>query len=155
MKSRRAFLVPALLVVSVFMVLCIGLLTRQPMRNLAAVQSLYQVQARQIALAGIEQARQRLASDFNTTVSNTSFSDSVTSVGGSTALGSYLVTLDGTWSITPFYVVNVESEGFYGDPVRPLSRYVLRATLDVREEGSPGVPNPGYLRLLRWQESVP
>ena len=155
MRERRAFLIPALLVVSVFLVLCIGLLTRQPMRNLGAVQTLYQVQARQIALAGIEQARQRLVGDIDQSVVNTTFSSSLQRVGSTESLGGFIVTLDATWAGPPYHVLRVESEGFYGNLVRPHSRYVLRATLDVRNELGPGVPNPSYLHLMRWQESVP
>lgn len=147
---------PALLVVALFMVLCVGMLSRQPMRNLGAMQTHYQVQARQVALAGMEEIRLRLAGDLHqSTATNTTFSRELSEAGSTKALGSYVVTLDATWSKAPFYVLRIESEGFYGPATRPTARYVLRATLDVREETAPGVPNPDYLKLLRWQESVP
>lgn len=153
-SMKRAFIVPALLVVSIFMVLCIGLLSRQPMRNLGAMQAQYQVQARQIALAGIEEARLRLCGDSLQTMTNTTFSRELSEAGGG-MVGSYLVNWDSSWSEAPYYVLRVESEGFYGSAVKPQARYVLRATLDVRKELAPDKPNPDYLSLLRWQESVP
>ena len=146
---RKAFIVPALLVVATFLVLCVGLLSRQPMRNLGAMQSLYQIQARQMSLAGIEEARLRLAGDIDQGVTNTTFSSTVETVGA------YVVSFDASWAGKPWYVLRVESEGFHGDPSKPVARYVLRATLDIRQELSPGRPNPDYLSLLRWQESVP
>ncbi|MFN8610958.1 MAG: hypothetical protein U0931_25680 [Vulcanimicrobiota bacterium] len=152
---KRAFIVPALLVISIFLVLCVGLLTRQPMRNLGSMQSQYQVQARQMALAGIEESRLRLAGDTLQTLTNTTFSSPVSQAGGGPPIGSYLVTFDSTWSDKPYYVMRVESEGFYGPATRPQARYVLRATVDVRQQLESGEVNPDYLKLLRWQESVP
>ncbi|MBS2038305.1 hypothetical protein JST97_25200 [bacterium] len=151
---RRAFIVPALLVVAIFMVLCVGLLSRQPMRNLGAMQSQYQVQARQVALAGIEEARLRLAGDSAQTLTNTTFSRDLSEAGGA-PVGSYLVNIDSSWCEEPFCVLRVESEGFYGAAIKPQARYVLRVTLDVRPELAPNKLNPDYLQLLRWQESVP
>lgn len=152
---RRAFIIPALLVISVFMVLVIGLLTKQPLRNLGAMQTLYQIQARQVAVAGIEEARLRLAGDINQSISNTTLSFEVCEAGTTTPLGSYLVVLDASWAVAPFRVLRVESEGFFGPSVKPLARYVIRATLDARPLLSPGNRNPKYLHVLRWQESVP
>lgn len=152
---RRAFVVPALLVIATFMVLCVGLISRQPMRNLGAMQSLYQIQARQISLAGIEEARLRLAGDINQGATNTTFSRTVETAPGAAPLGTYVVSFDASWAVKPYYVLRVESEGFNGSPTKPLARYVLRATVDIRAELGPGKPNPKYLSLLRWQESVP
>jgi hypothetical protein len=153
---RRGFLVPAMLVVSVFMVLCVGMLSRQPMRNLGAMQTHYQVQARQMALAGMEEIRVRLAGDrHQSTVANATMAREVPEAGSTEGIGSYVVTLDTTWNKQPYGVLRIESEGFYGPATRPKARYVLRATLDGRQELEEDKPNPAYLTLLRWQESVP
>lgn len=152
---RKAFIVPALLVIATFMVLCIGLLTRQPFRNQGAFQNLYQAQARQLAVSGVEEARLRLAGDVNQALTSTTFSRLVSAASGGAPVGSYLVTLDATWVGPPYFVMRVESEGFLGSAVSPQARYVIQATVDVREEVSPGLPNPDYLQLYRWRESVP
>ena len=153
---KRGFIVPALLVVSIFMVLCVGMLSRQPMRNLGALQTHYQVQARQMALAGMEEIRLRLAGDVHqSTVANTTLSRGLPEAGGSEAVGSYVVTLDTSWVKKPYYVLRIESEGFFGSATRPRARYVLRCTLNGREKLDDDEPNPDYLTLLRWQESVP
>lgn len=146
---RRAFIVPAILIIATFMVLAIGLLTRQPLRNQAAFQNHYQQQARQMALAGLEEERLRLAGDVEHTYGNTTLSRALDNTSGQ-PVGSYTVTLDASWSVPPFHVLRVESEGFFGSATRPLARYVIRATVDVRP-----APNPDFLSVLRWQESVP
>lgn len=146
---KRAFIVPAILIVATFMVLAIGLLTRQPLRNQAAFQNHYQQQARQMALAGLEEERLRLAGDVEHTYGNTTLSRALDDTFGN-PVGSYIVTLDASWSTSPFHVLRVESEGFFGPATRPLARYVIRATVDIRP-----APNPDFLAVVRWQESVP
>lgn len=132
---RRGFVVPALLVVAIFMVLCVGMLSRQPMRNLGAMQTHYQVQAR--ARWPWPEWRKP---DCAWAATCTTFARELPAAASTEIIGSYVVTMDASWAEAPFHVLRIESEGFSGSATRPTARYVLRATLDVREKRRLGCP---------------
>lgn len=148
--KRRAFIIPALLLVAVFFVLCLGILSKQPIRNSGALQTLARQQARQIALSGIDQARLFLASEPSLSPLNSDLTG-VVETPQSEFIGSYVVTLDYSWAGSPYRVVQVESEGILGTMASPQARYRLGVTLNIRNPLS----NPDYLMPLRWRESLP
>lgn len=154
--KRRAFIVPALLMTSLFLIMVLGYMSRAPLQRLAAFQTVYQIQARQIALAGMEEARIRIVGDIHLVPSTTTLQRDVKDPNSGAIIGSYLVTLDYSWSHAPWQVVQLESEGFLGPSLAPTARYVLRASIDLdpNNRSGPGA-NPNFYNLVRWRESVP
>jgi len=147
---RLGFIVPALLLVAVFFVLCLGILSKQPIRNSGALQALARQQARQVALAGIDEARLWLATEPSLSPLNTDFTGQVEDPD-SGLVGSYVVTLDYRWAGSPYGIVQVESEGILGTMASPQARYRLSVTVDITDP----LGNPDYLKPLRWRESLP
>lgn len=148
--KKQAFMVPALLLVAAFFVLCLGILSKQPIRNSGALQALARQQARQVALAGIDEARLWLATEPSLSPLNADFTGQVVEAQLG-LVGSYVVTLDYRWAGPPYGVVQVESEGILGTMASPQARYRLGVTVDIRDPAS----NPDYLKPLRWRESLP
>ena len=151
----RGFLVAALLIIMVFFIVAIGILTKQPNRRLAAFQTHYQVQAREIALAGIDDARLRMLGNIQHTTNNVTY-DRVLSSPDGVEVGVSHVRLDYSWRDPPYQVLLIESEGVLGDPVDPRAIYRVQATIDLKPEArTGGGDNPRLFQVIRWREAVP
>ncbi len=63
---KRGFLIQSLLLIALLLVFCLGLLGRQPFAYSGAKQTSKMLQARQLAVAGMEDVRVKLERDYQT-----------------------------------------------------------------------------------------
>jgi type II secretory pathway component PulK len=93
---KRGFLIQSLLLIALLLVFCLGLLGRQPFAYSGAKQTSKMLQARQLAVAGMEDVRVKLERDYQTRqlgeVKTVSYVEDV--VSGSELVGSYHVTIN-------------------------------------------------------------
>lgn len=137
MRKRGILLITALLVAVILLLVGMGLVGSQSSRYEAAKQFSYTAQARQLALAGLEDARVKLEMDLNFPPEpgpgQEAFSYSEQLYPGPPNVGTYSVVVDMTYSLDPnsAYIV-VTSVGTLGPPIKPISQYRFRAEIDNR-----------------------
>ncbi len=155
--KRQGFLIASLLLLMVFFVLAVGILTRQPLRRQAALQALYRLQARELALAGIEDARQRLMGDIHFVPNPLHHYSRTLQSPGAGQLGTVDVTLDYSWSGHPYRVLVISSEATLGPtPPHHLAIYRIQATVDLSADSRTGSgPNAQLFEVIRWREPDP
>ena len=152
---RRGYVVISLLLLSLLLVICLGLLLRQPMGYAQATARQDGLQARWLAEAGVDHVRVQFMNDGvawrNHETAPVSYLEQVE------AVGHFRVTLDRRWEGPPYSLLRIESEGMVGSPSQPRARYVVEAVLDllpVQRNGS-GNPNPDYFQWIEWNERLP
>ncbi len=156
---KRGFLIQALLLIALLLVFCLGLLGRQPLAYSGAKQTSKMLQARQLALAGVEDIRVKLERDYQTRqlgqVRSVNYVEDV--FNGSETIGSYHVTVNQELQDTPFELLQIECEGLLGkDRQHPESRVVISTLFDLRKENRQGPGNnPNYFRFIEWNEKMP
>ncbi len=118
-------------------------------------------QARQLAMAGIEDARVKLEKDpFFPQVGgfgqpDFTYSEELKDPSDSSLVGIYKVTIDVRLKEEPFRVVRILSAGYAGpDRANPLATYTIYAELDVAtfDREKPGSENPKLFRFIDWRE---
>lgn len=156
---RRGFLIQSLLLIALLLVFCLGLLGRQPFAYSGAKQTSKMLQARQLALAGMEDVRVKLERDYQTRqlgeVKSVSYVEDI--VSGSELIGSYHVTINQELQEPPFELLQIECEGLLGkDREHPESRVVISAVFDLCEKNRQGTGNnPNFFRFIEWNERLP
>lgn len=141
MRRPRGFLlITSLLVCVVLLLIGMGLLGSQVSRMEAAKQSGYTAQARQLALAGLEDARLKMELDIEFPPPPGpgqhvfSYSENLaipTAPGNDPVAASYLVTVDMTHATTdPERYITVTAVGTVGPSIKPIAQYRLRGELD-------------------------
>lgn len=142
MRNRGILLITALLISVILLLVGMGLLGSQSSRYEAAKQYSYTAQSRQLALAGLEDARSKLELDLNFPPDpgpgQEAFSYSETLFPGTATSnqGTYTVVVDMTYSLDPSsaYII-VTSIGTLGPPIKPISQYRFRAEIDNKPSG--------------------
>ena len=134
-RQRGILLITALMVATVLLLVGMGLLGSQSSRYEAARQNSYTSQARQLALAGLEDARVKLEMDINFPPppgpEQTVFSYSETlDTNPASFEGSYSVLVDMTYATDAARYIVVTSVGTVGPPIKPTAQYRLRAEID-------------------------
>lgn len=155
-------LIVVLLVAALVLVLGLGFLSSNSPRYNASVYARSQAQARALAEAGLEDARVKLQKDNAfppvTHASQTRFSyrEELTDSSGD-VIGSYVVTLDWTYLVAPYYIVTVDSQGLVGsNPAQPLGNCVLHARFDLRpiDPATANGRDANFARMLQyWEDS--
>ena len=161
MKKRGILLVTALMVTVVLLLIGMGLLGSQSSRYEAAKQSSYISQARQLALAGLEDARMKLELDINFPPppgpEQTAFSYSETLIT-TPYQGTYSVLVDMTYATDTASYIVINSVGTVGSPTEPTAQYRLRAELDnmttpaVRPANVDGLVKDRFFRFTHIQD---
>ena len=138
--NKRGFLViTALLIIIILMLVGMGYLGSQASRYRAALRAAESSQARQLALAGLEDARIKMELDENfppkAAVNQDlfSYSEKLTINSAPPVNGTYMVVINSTYATDPAAVVYVTSVGTVGTPEAPISQYHLKAELDFRD----------------------
>lgn len=166
MRSRRGILlVTALMVCIVLLLVGMGLLGSQASRYEAARQSTYISQARQLALAGLEDARVKLEMDINfppppgPQQDLFSYSETLVTAPDPNHWGTYTVVVDMTYATDILYppptvatghYIAVTSVGTVGPTVKPIAQYRLRAEIDNQVSGRPAVAGLTTDRFFRY-----
>lgn len=156
-NQRGILLITALMVCLVLLLVGMGLLGSQASRYEAAKQTTYISQARQLALAGLEDARIKLEMDINFPPpqgpGQELFSYSEILVDDPEKAGSYTVVVDMTYATdtnTGHYIA-VTSIGTVGPPIKPIAQYRLRAEIDnLYNKPTPSRPPVGGLNTDRF-----
>lgn len=164
-RQRGILLVTALMVCIVLLLIGMGLLGSQASRYEAARQSTYISQARQLALAGLEDARMKLEMDINfppppgPQQELFSYSELLVNDPDPNRWGTYTVVVDMTYAndipypppttVTGHYIA-VTSVGTVGPTIKPIAQYRLRAEIDNQESGRPPVAGLTTNRFFRY-----
>lgn len=146
-------LIVCLLLASLLLIMGIAFLSQRASQYQGAVSAASSAQARSLAEAGMEDARAKLRNDLraippagHTFV----YQELVYDVDGVTSLGTYSVTIDSTWNLPPYSLVEVTS---ISHTFQKVSSHGIRAELDTAPlRGSPPSPNPNYFKLINWQD---
>lgn len=163
MKSRGILMISALMICAVLLLVGMGLLGSQAARYEAAKQSTYISQARQLALAGLEDARLKLEMDVNFPPppgpEQHSFSYSeVLETDPSSYQGTYSVLVDMTYANDdPGRYITVTAIGTVGPPIQPIAQYRMRAEIDnqltpARPGNSDGIAKDRFFRYTHIQD---
>lgn len=168
MNRRRGFLViTGLLVCIILLLMGMGLLSSQASRYSSSLRSAESSQARQLALAGLEDARIKLELDQQFPPPPApgqpvfSYSEQVQIPATPAPVnGTYTVTIDQTYKPAPDEVLLITSIGAVGPIEQPIAQYRLTAELDLKEGGRPtngqGIPQNRHFRYTHIQdEEIP
>lgn len=162
-KQRGILLITALMVCIVLLLIGMGLLGSQASRYEAAKQSTYISQARQLALAGLEDARVKLEMDLNFPPPPGpgqdlfSYSETLVDDPEPSKDGTYTVIVDMTYAtdltnpsmVTGRYI-SVTAIGTVGPTIKPVAQYRLRGEIDNQESGRPPVSGITTNRFFRY-----
>ena len=137
---REGFLVvTALMILIILVLLGMGFLGSQANRYRSVVYSAQAAQARQLAVAGLEDARLKFQNDLDfppppagPEQTTFSFCESVTmGPAGQQIQGNYQVIINTAYASDPYLVYEVQSVGSIGDPNQPLAQYVLTGEINI------------------------
>jgi hypothetical protein len=116
-------------------------------------------QARQLALAGLEDARAKLDHDTHFPPVGDQgqlrfcYAEVVYDLDEITALGHYEVCVDQTYRPDPYQIIRLESTGWAGQPSR--ASYRVQAELDAaRQVRGSSTDNPDYWKFIRLTDQV-
>lgn len=165
MKNRAFLLITSLMVTVILLLVGMGLLGSQASRYEAIKQSSYISQARQLALAGLEDARIKLEMDVNFPPPQGpqqfqfSYSEVLDLPYPVPVQGSYSIVVDTTYNTDPIGYITVTSVGTVGPPISPNAQYRLRGEIDTasaRGAAPHGIVSDRYFRYTHVQdEEVP
>lgn len=157
MKRRASTLLAALVLLTLILVLGLGFLSRRSAEYQVANLQITRAQARELALAGLEDARAKLDRDYffppQLEIKQNAFqyAELVYDLDDVTVLGSYEVIVDQTYNEDPYRVITVQATGMAGYP--PRSRYRVEAELDASATVRGGTAdNPDFWKLIRLVE---
>lgn len=149
MRRRGFLLITALMLTIILLLVGMGLLGSQASRYEAARQASFSSQARQLALAGLEDARVKMELDINFPPPQGpgqflfSYSEFLDLPYPTPVTGSYSVTVDSTYAQDPaaglYYTIT--SVGSLGPPIAPTAQYRLTAELSNNPNPIPAVPH--------------
>ena len=155
-------LLMVLMIASLVMVLGVGFLSSNSPRYNASVYARASAQARALAEAGQEDARVKLQKDASfppissASQSTYSYRQTLTDDSGN-LIGSYVVTVDWTYLVAPYFIITVHSQGLVGaNPAEPLGNCILHARYDMHPIDA-AVAHPrdaNYGRIIQyWEDS--
>ncbi len=165
MKIRRkAFiLILALFIVTFISVLALAFLGAGPMNYRTAMSVTLEQQVQWLARSGIEDARIKLQRDpdFPPAMGDEgqyfSYSEQISELGGSAAIGSFEVTVDKSHSQDPYFLVILNSTGRLSRNGQEL-KSSIRAELDIsptdRRSGHEDEDNPNFYKIVNWSEEA-
>jgi hypothetical protein len=157
MKRRGSALIICLLLISALLILALTFLSQHASESQATRRWTLAHQARELARAGLEDARAKLAVDIrfpppspaNSTVYV--YSEDFYANDGTTLLGTFEVEIDSALQAPPYEVLRLRSRGWIGPRQEPTAIYELRAEIDIAQENrnGNGAVNPG---LWQWTQ---
>lgn len=154
MRRRGFLLITSLMITVILLLLGMGLLGSQSSRYEASKQTAYSSQARQLAIAGLEDARVKLELDVNFPPPagpgqlKFSYSESLDLPYADPVTGTYTVTIDMTHATDAGAHIIVTSIGSVGPPTAPIGQYRLRGEIDNAPSGRP--PNAQSIQRNRF-----
>lgn len=123
----------------------------------SAAQIQLAVQAKALAEAGMEDVRIKLQRDLDfppdVAESTTGYRENLVVAGQ--VVGSYTITLDGTYRAAPYLIYRVTSLGEVGSTSqRSVCRRMMKAEIDVSQlvRTAPANTNPDYRQLVNFQD---
>lgn len=150
MRWRQGSLILSLLLLSLFFLLCLGLLSRQPWLRQASNSALLESQARALALAGLDDARSKLIRDYQFPQRRDLeqrylvYQEPVTDLSDR-PVGSFRVSIDHLYAAYPYLCYRISSWGLLGKE----ASYRIDAVFDLSpQRRATGVP----LRTWEWME---
>jgi hypothetical protein len=160
-RTRGAILIFALMLCTLLLVIGMGFVAQRSLEYGSVSQLQDKAQARQLAMAGMEDARIKLEKDpFFPQVggfgqSTFTYSEQLLDPSDASVVGVYKVTVDVSLKEEPFRIIRIVAVGDAGpDSADPLATYSIYAELDVAslDRDNPGTPNPKLYRYIDWRE---
>lgn len=158
MRVDRGLLLPVLILIVLLLVLCMAELGRQPYQYRAAHRLVASAQARNLACSGLEDFRLKWQHDhsfpppFPEGNDLFSYLETVNDPVTGQNIGSFRITVDGSWRRQPYNVYRVTSEGIIGS----ACYYSIQALLDFEpasRSGGGGL-NPSFGQWIEWRENT-
>ncbi len=150
-NQRGSVLILVLILTTLFLVMGVGFLSQRASQNRAARSGVFVLQARALALAGLNEATAKLSKhrDFppkwDLTQTRYRYSEEVLGRDGD-PFGWYTVTVDTTLAGSPDYILRLSSTGYLGDREEPAAKFSLLGEIDLCPHQRPDVRVPP----LRW-----
>ncbi|MFA7484390.1 MAG: hypothetical protein WC314_28120 [Vulcanimicrobiota bacterium] len=154
-RARGSILIVVLMLITVLLVMGMGFLASRVGEYRAARQAVLSVQAKGLAMAGMEETRVKLLKDFDfppiAAIDQPAYQvvEPVHDLDGTTVLGFYEATVETDKIAPPYYLLTVDSVGLVGsDRTAPQARRRLRARIDLRDPDT----NPNYFKVVGIQD---
>ncbi len=151
MNRRGSVLLLCLLMTVLFLVMGMAFLASRAGSYRNARSAVQGLQARELAWAGLEDARAKFIHDYNfppkAAVDQPAYrvTETVLAPDGTTVVGAYSVTINQRLQSQPYQILEVRSTGFLGTLENPLAERTIKGVLDLR--GDP-TTNPSYFQWL-------
>lgn len=159
MKKRGFLLITALLVCVILLLIGMGMLGSESSRYAAIRNSAFSSQARQLAVAGLEDARAKLEMDYafppEPGPGQQAFSYSERLDISADLTGVYSVTIERTHAKDAAEVLLITSVGSLGPIAKPIAQYKLRAEFDLsqsRPNAGNGIQKNRYYRYTHIED---
>jgi len=152
MRKVRAFLLIMVLLLGLLLVtMGLGLLGSRVNQYRSTTQAVLAAEARQLARAGLEDARTKLNRDIRfpptAGAGQTSFSYSEDYLDcNNNPRGSYQIELDYRYTAPPHSVLAISSTGLVGPRANPSASHTYRIYLDLL------VGSATYFQVIRWED---
>ena len=149
-----------LLLTSLLMVMGLGFLAQHSSSRQSVGRQLLSSQAKEIARAGLEDARLKYSLDWNFPPPGTDvntpyvYSENVYDTDQSTILGYYTVTLDSSLIAPPYQILRLTSVGVLGNHGSNTAYRRIDAEIDTSPQArsNPANPNPRLGTLINYRE---
>lgn len=156
---RGSSLIAVLMLITLLFILGIGLLMQKSTQYDESTRQLEAAQARQLAQAGLVDCGLKLAKDrtFPPILGNGnaqfSYSEEVTNLDG-VAVGSYTVNVNATLNESPYWIIQVKSEGWLGERDHPRGRYLIYAEMDMSAKlrTNSSLDNPDFHHWVHYAD---
>jgi Tfp pilus assembly protein PilX len=136
------------------LLLGLAMLNRRADQHKAAQRVAESAMAYELAVAGLESARVRLAKDSSFPprgADQTRFTctEAVYDVDNTTVRGFYVLDIDTRWINKPYFLIKVTSMGCWPEPDKPMARRRLRAEMDLNPDPSHSTT---FMRWVQWHD---
>ncbi len=156
-KEHGFLLVSVLLITIILFTVGLAFLGKRAIQYRRAATRERSAQAKALAESGLEDALAKLRRDLEfppLSADQRTFSYSEVVRRGGVTVGSYSVTVDGTYRFPPFLIWVITTEGIIGESTSPQARRTLRAEFDISTHlrNNPSTHNPHYYKVIEFQD---
>lgn len=131
-RRRGIVIVLVLMVISTLFILSAGFLSKKNSEQKAVQLARQKIQAREVALSGVETVRVKLLNDSNFPPANLnsnldffSYSEEILDLNGADEVGRYQVDCDRRWMSSPYSILRVTVTGQVGNDTNPVKHKLV------------------------------
>ena len=147
-RKGGSSLIAVLMLITVLFILGIGFLSQKSNQYDESTRQLEAAQARQLAQAGLVDCGLKLAKD------RTFPPTPIFTYNEELGDGSYSLTVDSTLSKAPYWILQVNSEGWLGDREHPHGHYLIYAEMDMSRQlrSNSSLANPDFHHWVHYAD---